>query len=85
LRLAPDLKGDRSVPQCMAEAKRMGQAPSQRDGLGTELHCLLGETQKRHVDRPGAVSARARIMATEGEREGMTERVNDSETVAFCI
>ena len=49
----------------------MGQAPSQRDGLGSEFHCLLREAQKRHVDRPDAVSAHSRIMTTEGEREGM--------------
>ena len=49
----------------------MGQAPSQRDGLGTEFRCLFRKARNRQVDRPGAVSAHAGIMTTEGEREGM--------------
>ena len=71
LPLAADLKDDRRSPHCIGEAVRMGQAPSQRDGLGTEFHCLFGEAQKRHVDRPDAVGAHSRIMTTERERKGM--------------
>ena len=41
--LATELKDDRTMPHCQGEAVRMGQAPSQRDGLGTEFHRLLRE------------------------------------------
>ena len=43
LPLAADLNDDRTVPHCIGEAVRMGQTPSQRDGLGTEFRCLLRE------------------------------------------